>query len=155
MDRAIVTLRRHLSVGVLAGLGAALGSASGALIAKPALRHLETLPATWVRMCGGAAGLLAAGLFTGRLAAWRRGVVTREFAPKMVLASVCGPFIGVWCMFYALRTTESGVALTLLATTPVWLLLLNVAWHRERVTAREVAGVVLAMAGIATLMAGR
>ena len=78
VDRALETIRRHLSAGVLAGLGAALGSAAGALIAKPALGHLETTAATWVRMCGGAAGLLVGGLLTGRLGAWGRGIAHRE-----------------------------------------------------------------------------
>lgn len=152
VDRAMNHIRHHLSVGVLAGLGAALGSASGALIAKPALGHLDTTPATWVRMSGGAAGLLVAGAATGRLAAWGRAIVTREWAPRMIAASIAGPFAGVWCMFYALRTTESGVALTLLATTPVWLLAYNAVGRRERVSPREIVGVLLAMAGIAVLM---
>lgn len=149
---SLARLRSHLSLGVFLALGAALAQAAGALIAKPCLAHLATLPATWIRMSSGALGLVAVGLAGRRLPHWWRGLVSREFLPVMVPATIMGPFLGVWCMFFSLAHTQTGITLTLLSTTPIWLLLLNVLWHRERVNLREVVGIVVAIAGIAVLM---
>jgi drug/metabolite transporter (DMT)-like permease len=150
--RGFAALRGPLTLGVLAALGAALGQSSGALIAKPALARVDTLSATWVRMSAGAVGLVVAGLAGRRFAAWRAGFARPGILAPMLAATLAGPVFGVWCMFYSLGHALTGVTLTLLATTPVWLMVINVAWHRERINSREVVGILLTMAGIAVLM---
>jgi drug/metabolite transporter (DMT)-like permease len=59
--------------------------------------------------------------------------------------------IGVWMSLYALGHANTAVASTILATSPVFIILL-VRWtHHERASLRAWAGTVIALAGVAIL----
>ena len=63
-------------------------------------------------------------------------------------ATVFGPFIGVSASLLATQYTSTGVAQTLFALTPV-LIIAPAAWlFRQKVTAREVVGAVVSVAGV-------
>lgn len=141
-----------LGLGILYAFGAALGQASGALIIKSSLSRVDTLTATAIRMAAGACGLLLVGGATGRLARWTVLLARGGRLMRLVAASVLGPFIGVYLMVLSLDRAPTGVALTLLSTTPIWLLLLGAWLQKDRPSKKEVVGAFVALAGVALLV---
>lgn len=143
---------RRTIAGSLWALGAAFGQASGALVAKSTLARVDTASATQIRVTAGAVGLVVMAALGGRLGLWTRLIVGQRLLPRILTASFFGPFIGIWLMFVALDHTSTGVALTLLSMTPVWLIPIGSRFGGDPVTRREVAGIVVAISGVAVLM---
>jgi drug/metabolite transporter (DMT)-like permease len=143
---------RRTVAGVFYGLGAAMGQAAGALVAKSTLVRVDTVSATQIRVTAGAAGLLLLAAAGGRVKGWGRLIARERLVPQLVAASFFGPFIGIFLMFVALDRTTTGIALTLLSTTPIWLIPLGARFGGDPVTSREVAGIVVALSGVAVLL---
>lgn len=143
---------RHVTAGVLLGLGAALGQATGALLAKAALAHVDTLAASQIRLAAAAVVMLLAALLTRRLRGWARLLSVRDVLWRVSLGSFFGPFVAIWMMIVALDLARTGVALTLMATTPIWLLPLGWIFQGDRPRAREAVGACVAIAGVAILL---
>ena len=76
----------------------------------------------------------------------------RAFA-WLVLASISGPVAGTTLILASLQYTSVGISSTLTNTTPIFLI--PIAWlaFGERITARAVAGTIVAIAGVALLFA--
>jgi drug/metabolite transporter (DMT)-like permease len=138
--------------GLIFGLLAAMGQAAGAMLAKEALFEADAFGATQIRVLGGALSLIVFALVRRQLGAWIRGLLQPQVLWRVSAASVLGPFIAVFLMLYSIQNAKAGVALTLLATAPVWLLPLGAIFQSDRPSKQEVAGVLVAVAGIAVLL---
>jgi drug/metabolite transporter (DMT)-like permease len=150
--KAARAARSLLLLGVLYSIGAAFGQAIGAVIIRSSLQRVDTLTATAIRMGSGAAGLLVLGACTGRLRRWTGLLARGGMLARLLAASVMGPFIGVYLMIVSLGRAPTGVALTLLSTTPIWLLPLGAWFQNDRPSKREIAGAFVAIGGVALLM---
>jgi drug/metabolite transporter (DMT)-like permease len=160
-DRGSAVPRRVFWIGVLFGIGSALGQALGAVVSRKAnaIGALANFPvdggtAAYQRALGGVLLTWAAALlFRLRASAnppaeaprWREGW------PFVVANALAGPAIGVACYQWALRTTPSGIVLPIVGTSPLITILL--AWwiDRQRPTRRAVSGGLLAVAGAVAL----
>ena len=144
--------RRHLRRGVLLALGAAVGQATGALCARSALAEVDPFGATQVRVAAGAVVLLVFGALRGDLGRWGRELAQPHVLRRVGVASVLGPFLAIWWMMVALDRAPTGVVLTLLSLSPVWLLPLGAMLQGDRPSLREGFGVVVAIGGVALLL---
>ena len=78
----------------------------------------------------------------------RRAVRDRKAMWCAVASTVFGPFVGVSASLLATQYTSAGIAQTLFALTPV-LIIAPAAWlFHQKVTAREVLGAVISVAGV-------
>jgi drug/metabolite transporter (DMT)-like permease len=107
--------------------------------------HADPLAATWFRCAFGLLGLTA-------WLSWRRQLGTLKLelraAPWTLLAGVL--LVAAWALFFgAIERTSTAVAVVLFQVQPFWVLLLGAWLLKERIGARRVAGVTLAMAGLA------
>ncbi len=139
-------------LGTAMSFGAAVCQASGALSAKAVLEGVDAFAATEVRVAAGAVALTLYALARGELGAWIRGLVVRKVLWRVVAGSILGPFIGVWLMIYGLQHAPTGIVLTLLALSPVWLLPLGALLQHDAPTKTETAGALIAVGGVAVLM---
>ncbi|MCB9896751.1 MAG: DMT family transporter [Planctomycetes bacterium] len=156
--------RAVLVRGLVLAFGAAALQATGAFLAKRGMghgplggEHVDPLHATYVRMIFGTLGMLPL-LAIHSLRRRKPVVLPGETARGVVLtlaATVFGPVLGVWLSLVAFDLTPLGVALTLLALSPVFVLPLARRLYGERVSLRAVLGAVLAVAGTAILAFGR
>ena len=141
--------RALLWKGVLLGLGAAVCQGAGLVLSKMGLGTLDGLSGTFIRM------LAAAPLFSlCYLASGRRIGVLKGKGAGLGFAlggAFFGPFLGVTLSLVAVKHTHAGVAMTLLSTTPVTVLPYVVFLYGERISARAVAGALIAVAGVALL----
>ncbi|HMB54374.1 MAG TPA: DMT family transporter [Thermoanaerobaculia bacterium] len=139
-------------LGVALGLGGALGQAGGLVLSKLGMADYDPFAATQIRVLAGTAGYFV--LFT-LLGWWRRLPSALADRPAMRFTAVgafFGPFLGVGLSLVAVQRIQTGVAASLMATTPVLIIPVVVWLGRERVGWGGVLGAVVAVAGVALLM---
>ena len=144
---------RNYGRGILLGLGGAIGQATGLVLAKNGLGgDFSPISANLIRM-------LAAIVLLWGMTFFQRQVKSTFQAlrsdPKgvyiIIAAAFLGPFVGVSLSLFALQRVEVGVASTLTALPPVFLLPISYFFFKERFGWGAVAGTLVAMAGVAAL----
>jgi drug/metabolite transporter (DMT)-like permease len=139
-----------LGIGVLFGLGAALGQATGALIARPYMAGgLDPYVGSLIRV--GASGL-AMGVLAGLpWAPARPQKVSGRVLGLTAATALIGLLLGMTLFLYALQGSQTGIIATLSATSPV--IILPLLWLRtgQRPSGLSWAGGVLAVVGLALI----
>jgi drug/metabolite transporter (DMT)-like permease len=143
-------VRGGLGLGVLFGLGAALGQAAGTLIARPWMAGgLDPYVGSLIRV--GASGI-AMGLIAGLpLAPPCPRDVPRSALILAGLTALIGLLLGMTLFLFALQGSQTGIIATLSATSPV--IILPLLWLRtgQRPTPASWAGAAVAVAGLALI----
>ncbi|MDI1443296.1 DMT family transporter [Polyangium sp. 6x1] len=137
--------------GILLAFGGAAGQAVGLVLSKIGMKTYDPFAATQIRIIAGIVGFAV--LFTfiqwwGRAAAAVRDRTALGFA---ALGAIAGPFVGVSLSLLSIQHTETGVAATIMATTPVLLIPAVILFHKESVSLRAVLGALVAVGGVALL----
>jgi len=142
----------HPLRGVGFGLLAAIGQAGGVVLSRAALAGtgINPLWAAWLRISAGVLLLLLWGLARRQLAQWFKGFNSRRLLTALVLAAFSGTYLGIWLQQVALKYTAAGIAQTLTATSPLFVLPIAAAMG-DIISIRAVLGVLIAVAGIALL----
>lgn len=147
------TSRRTLVVGILFGVGSMAALAVGIVIAKPVLQRTDVLWATAVRQIGSAVVLLpVAALLPGRgryFAVFRPTRTWRYTVPGMIFGSYLALILWIGGMKY----TDTGIAASLNQTSTVFTLVLAGIFLKERFGTRKAVASVMALAGIALVVA--
>jgi drug/metabolite transporter (DMT)-like permease len=156
--------------GVLASAIAAIGGALGAVLSRKAYavahaagEHPDPGTTGYQRVIGGAVALGLVFLIVKWRHARKRGddaQLMDSFSPReklklwpWVLAnSLAGQTVGVSCMQWALENTPTGIVTAIIALTPIVMLPLARIFEGERITARELGGGFVAIAGVIGLV---
>ena len=139
--------------GIIYGLGAATGQGLGLVLAKPGLgEDYFPLSANFIRM------------FTAFLAMWvialaqnkiKKTLLEVKNHPQALWAilggALAGPFFGVTLSLFALQNTSIGVASTLMALPPIFLLPVEAFLFKQKVGWRSILGTVVALLGVGLL----
>jgi drug/metabolite transporter (DMT)-like permease len=153
-ERAPVTPHRPPSQtgpGVLLALGGVLGQAGGLVLSKHGMGSYNAIAATQIRVLAGLAGFVVVFFLIGW---WPRVWAARKSSAGLgytALGSFFGPVVGVSLALYAIQHTSTGVAASIMATTPILIIPLVALLHKERATSRGVTGAVMAIAGVIVL----
>jgi len=152
---------RTFRIGILFGIGSALGQAFGAVLSRKAnevaaLTHfpIDGGTAAYQRLIGGLLMTVIAFLLTKRTpenAGQPRQLPWRKAWPAVVGNALAGPTIGVGCYQWALKTTPSGIVLPIVATSPLVTIVLSFFIDGIRPTRRAVTGGLVAVAGAVAL----
>jgi drug/metabolite transporter (DMT)-like permease len=141
----------HPLAGVLLAFGGALGQAVGLVLSKYGMGAYDAFAATQIRVMAGVAGLFFVFAVTRGWESLRSALQDR----RTVVLSSTGGFLsvtlGVSFSLLAVQHTSTGIASTIMSIVPVLIIPPAVLLFRERVTAREVTGAVIAVAGVALL----
>ena len=144
-----------LFLGVLLGLLAALGQATGLVISKHAMLNcggtLDPLPASFLRMLTSAVMIWLFALVRGKFMETVRGMKNGGAILFSLGGAIFGPVLGVWTSLIAVKMIAAGIAATLNATTPIWIIPNVILYYKEKVTLRAVLGAVIAVLGVAVL----
>ncbi len=153
LERPAVPIPRgHRIEGALLGALGAVCQAVGFVIAKQGMKDsIDPLTANAVRMAAATIGIWTVALFTARLGS--PVLILRDRTARLCAlgATIVGPVLGVWMSLVAAKLTKTGIAATLMSTTPILVLPLVILVHREKVSARAAIGAVLAVAGVALI----
>ena len=150
--------------GVLLGLGAGLGQGVGLVLSKVGMQHYSSdIPAdapalmtqmlpfasTMIRALIGALGFLCLMALHRGLPQLRLAVQDRVGMRYALIMTLFGPVLGVSLSLMAVQYTGAGIASTLMALTPVFILFPYAFIYKQRIQFREVLGVVVSMTGVA------
>jgi drug/metabolite transporter (DMT)-like permease len=147
-----VESKRQYALGVLLGLGGALGQALGLITAKQGLiGDFPSLSATLIRMVVATGVIWLLTLARGKVGATWPALRDRKARLFIASGALTGPFIGVWLSMVAVQHAHVGIASTLMALSPIMVIPLAHWVFREQISPRAVAGTVIALAGAATI----
>ena len=150
--------------GVLLGLGAGLGQGVGLVLSKMGLQYYaDAIPAdaprlmstmlpfasTMIRAIVGSLGFLGLMALQRDLPRLRASVKDRVGMRYALIMTLFGPVLGVSLSLMAVQYTSAGIASTLMALTPLLILIPYAFIYKQRITPREVLGVMVSMLGVA------
>ena len=150
--------------GILLGLGAGLGQGVGLVLSKVGMEYyVNNIPAdapaamdtllpfasTMIRAIVGAAGFLALMALQKKTRELRAATHDRKGLGYALIMTLFGPVLGVSLSLMAVQYTQAGIASTLMALTPVFILIPYAFIYHQRIKAREVLGVAVSMTGVA------
>ncbi len=139
--------------GILFGLGGAAGQGLGVVLAKLGLdSSFSPISANFIRMFIAMIVIWAATLFQQEFKNTINKVVTNPKAFWGIIGGAfSGPFLGVSLSLFALQHTSIGVASTLMALPPIFLLPVEKFIFNEKVGWGAVVGTSIAMVGVGVL----
>jgi drug/metabolite transporter (DMT)-like permease len=147
-------IRRVNMRGIVLGVLAALGQASGLIFAKFALNEapIHGIVATFVRIAASVLIFLPVAM----LLKWYKNPFRTYAGEKKALSytaigAVIGPFLGITFSLVAIANTEVAIATTIMSLPPILMLPLVRVVYKEHLTRRAIVGAVLAVAGVALL----
>ena len=150
--------------GVLLGLGAGAGQGVGLVLSKIGMQHYEAaVPAgapelmgtmlpfasTMIRALIGCAGFLALMALQKDLPRLKAAFHDRKGLAYVAILTLFGPALGVSLSLMAVQYTDAGIASTLMALTPVLIILPYAILYKQKVRLKEIIGVTVSMVGVA------
>jgi drug/metabolite transporter (DMT)-like permease len=145
----------QLRRGVIFGLVAALAQAGGAVLSRAAFLQadISSLWSAFLRLAAGAVVLVVwMALTRCRMGGWLRRPGAAALGGRLLAAITLGTYLALWLQQASLKLTLAGVAQTLFATSPLFVLPFA-AWQGERVSLRAALGAGVALAGVGLLFA--
>jgi drug/metabolite transporter (DMT)-like permease len=137
--------------GVAYGLLSGLFMAVATLMTKKGAADIVPVAATQIRIFCAFVGFVAFALVTGKIGEVGRALRNPAGVGSVAAGGIFGPFIGVGLLLFALQNANAGIVSTLSSFSPVLIILPSVVLFRRRVTPGEIAGAVIAVAGLAVL----
>jgi drug/metabolite transporter (DMT)-like permease len=138
-------------LGIIWGIIAAMSQASAAVISRYVLVEsgIAPLPSTLIRLIGGTIIILPLFLTsTQKLNSQEK--ITIKICVILVITAFGSTYLGIWLQQTALKYAQTGIATTLLATSPLFIL--PIAKLRgEKISFRSILGVIISLLGITTL----
>jgi drug/metabolite transporter (DMT)-like permease len=156
MERTPAVNQTHLPLwrGIGFGLISALGQASGSVLSRAALADTDISP-LWSSLIRLVAGELVMLLWLlSQKQAWSgfQALRSPRFALTLTGVAFAGTYLAIWLKQTALKYTAAGIAQSLTATSPLFVLPIAMILG-ERVSLRSSLGVVVAIAGVWLLFA--
>lgn len=147
------TDRRAYIIGLLCGLGGAIGQAGGSVLSKAGLANdFPPLSAALIRLGTAAIAIWIITIITGQVG---KTVTTLRANPRSLLhvggGTVLGPVIGVSLLLVSIQRTAVGVASTLSSLMPIFLIPISYAVFKETISRQAVIGTLIAFAGTVVL----
>ena len=152
--------------GVLFAIGAAVCQGVGLVLSKIGMDHFEsgisnplepggTMPdwlipfsANFYRCIAGIIGFTLLLYFRDGMAPLREAIHDKKGLTVATATTIFGPFVGVGFSLMAVQYTAAGIASTLMAMTPIIILLPSYWLFHERITWRAVLGAVISVVGV-------
>ena len=158
-----VSLKLPLN-GVLYAIGAAVCQGVGLVLSKIGMDHYEVtanmpdwlipFSANFYRCVAGIIGFTLLLYFRNGLEPLREAMHDRKGLTVATATTIFGPFVGVGFSLMAVQYTAAGIASTLMAMTPIIILLPSYWLFHEKITWRAVFGAVISVMGVSLFFLG-
>lgn len=158
-----VSLKLPLN-GVLFAIGAAMCQGVGLVLSKIGMDHYEAVndapewlipfSANFYRCIAGIVGFSLLLYFRDGMAPLREALHDKKGLSIATATTIFGPFIGVGFSLMAVQYTAAGIASTLMAMTPIIILLPSYWLFHEKITWRAVIGAVISVLGVSLFFLG-
>ena len=158
-----VSLRLPLN-GVLFAIGAAVCQGIGLVLSKIGMNHFEAVEgvpewlvpfsANFFRCIAGLIGFMLLHKLRDGFAPLRKALHDRKGLTAAFATTIFGPFIGVGFSLMAVQYTAAGIASTLMAMTPIIILLPSRWLFHQKITWRAVLGAIISVIGVSLFFLG-
>ena len=158
-----VSLKLPLN-GVLFAVGAAMCQGVGLVLSKIGMDHYDaasSMPewmipfsANFYRCIDGIIGFSLLLYFRDGMAPLREALHDKKGLSVATATTIFGPFVGVGFSLMAVQYTAAGIASTLMAMTPIIILLPSYWLFHEKITWRAVIGAVISVVGVSLFFLG-
>jgi drug/metabolite transporter (DMT)-like permease len=135
--------------GILYAFGGAVGQALGLVLSKFGLGDYDPFAATQIRIIAGISGYVLLVTFLSRWANVKTATTNRSGMLLTSIGAFFGPFLGVSFSLIAVKYTEAGIASTIMALVPVFIILPAIVLYKQKVTLSEAIGAIVSVAGVA------
>jgi drug/metabolite transporter (DMT)-like permease len=135
--------------GVLYALGGALGQALGLVLSKLGLKDYDPFSATQIRVIAGIAGFAMLVTLMKRWSGISAALKNIQGMKSLTLGAFFGPFLGVSFSLISVKFAKTGIASTIMALTPVFILLPAYLLYKQKVTLQELIGSIVSVCGVA------
>ena len=150
-SREKLSQKKYL-VGILLGIGGAVGQAVGLVIAKKGIvGDFPALSANLIRIISATLLLWIFAIIRGTAIPNLKYLKIKSAVYPIIGGSVFGPFLGVWLSLIAIKYANIGIASTLMALPPIFLLPLTYWIFKEKINLRAFVGTMIAVAGVAVI----
>ena len=142
----------HYAIGLLFGIGGALGQALGLILSKQGLaNNFPALDGNIIRIFTAAIVVWLISLIRGTVPMTFRSLKDKKAALAMGAGAFLGPFLGVWFSLIAVQLTYVGIASTMMALPPVFLIPLSYLVFKEKITLAAILGTIVTVIGVALI----
>ena len=151
-----VSLKLPLN-GILFAIGAALCQGIGLVLSKIGMDHYQTdaipawlipFSANFFRCIAGIVGFSLLLYFREGWQPLREALHDRKGMTVAMATTIFGPFVGVGFSLMAVQYTNAGIASTLMALTPIIIILPSYWLFHQKITWKAVVGAVISVAGV-------
>ena len=163
----MVSLKLPLN-GVLFAIGAAMCQGIGLVLSKIGMDHYDVaamakagvsewlipFSANFYRCIAGIIGFTILLYFRDGIGHLREAMHDRKGLPVAIATTIFGPFVGVGFSLMAVQYTAAGIASTLMAMTPIIILLPSYWLFHEKITWKAVLGAFISVIGVSLFFFG-
>jgi len=133
--------------GILLAFGGAVGQAVGLILSKKGIGHYDPVAATQIRALF---GLLSFGILITVLRRWGKlGIDMKHTSAlsSVTVGAIFGPFLGVALGLFAIQKTNTGIAATLMAMVPIFIIIPSAIMFKEKIRPQQVVGAIVSIIG--------
>ena len=133
--------------GILLAFGGAVGQAVGLILSKKGIGHYDPVAATQIRALF---GLLSFGILITILQRWgklKTDVSHTSALKSVTVGAIFGPFLGVALGLFAIQQTNTGIAATLMAMVPIFIIVPSAIMFKEKIKPQQVVGAIITIIG--------
>jgi drug/metabolite transporter (DMT)-like permease len=139
----------HYTIGLLCGVGGALGQAVGLILSKKGLNsNFSPLAGNIIRVLIATIAIWIVSIITGQIPKTLKSLKDKTATRTMCGGAFLGPFLGVWLSLFAVKYAYVGIASTLMALPPILLIPLSHWIFKEKITTGAVLGTIIAVIGV-------
>jgi drug/metabolite transporter (DMT)-like permease len=136
-------------LGLLYAFCGAMGQALGIVFSKYGMGDYSPFAATQIRIITGIFGFI---IIISVLRKWNSVITAlthRKAMASITLGSFFGPFLGVSFSLLAIHYTSTGIASTIMALVPIFIIPPSIWYFKHKVTLQEIIGTIVSLAGVA------
>jgi drug/metabolite transporter (DMT)-like permease len=135
--------------GILFAFLGALGQGLGIVLSKKGLGQYDPFAATQIRIITAIVGFSIVISIGGRWNMIAQALSHRKGMAFITMGSFFGPFLGVSFSLIAIKYTSTGIASTIMAMVPIFLIPPSILLFKHKVTTQEIIGAIISVAGVA------
>ena len=148
---AIADRRLKLKIplkGFLLAFGGAIGQAAGLILSKKGMGDYDPIAATQIRVIFGLVCFVVMITVMRRWGRFQDVLKDKSGMTAVGIGSFFGPFVGIALSLFAIQQTKTGVASTLMALVPVFIIVPTAFMFKEKITPHHVIGAVVSIVGV-------
>ena len=135
--------------GMLYAFAGAVGQAGGLIASKLGMsNNYSPFAATQIRIITGIIGFAILITFLKQWKPVFTAVKNVKAMQRVTLGSFFGPFLGVSFSLLAIQYTETGIASTIMAMVPIFILLPTLLLYKQKITFIELLGAIISVVGV-------